>query len=505
MNRVILFFLTSILLGPLKLGAQAFYHELNGGSYTLYEMRVKPHGYVLLISKGNESSVLSVNDQGAVVHRFDSQVDDIWNLSFNENKIVLFIRDKPTNHLDSIRLIELDSSLSVISVKRLVRIGWPRQFFATSNFEEQRQNGGIIYFGGFTDNQFNEPERMYGFVRPSVNFDTLFADPSLFQSSAHGIFKIYPTSAGFVTLSFQENVAQSWSPTIGVSKILHLDSNLQLIRATNCFTPSTIPSHPRILSSTRLRNLIVNEHSIYGLTEFEAAEPFSLSNTTMSFALYRFDTALNIKHVHHQLADPGRWAKTSSFGGRTITFDHSRQYIYAIGNNCEPALSFNNQDRTCATVVMKYDTALNLIWRQDIEIPKTYFHAEIVTATPDGGVLVGGVRIDSTPNPNIRNIFVMKLDSAGNHSVAVREQPARPSHRLYPNPATTRLIVQWDAGQYADLVLHNLQGQQVARIPTVAGSNVLEVNIEALPPGLYLYRLESNTGAASLQGKFLKQ
>ncbi|MFN3530788.1 MAG: T9SS type A sorting domain-containing protein, partial [Bacteroidia bacterium] len=191
---------------------------------------------------------------------------------------------------------------------------------------------------------------------------------------------------------------------------------------------------------------------------------------------------------------------------RNICFDNSQKYIFAIGSDCEPSQGFNNQDRTCATVVMKYDTALNLIWRQEFEVPKTYLHAEVVTPTLDGGVLVGGIRIDSTPNPNHQKLFVMTIDSMGNHSASIKSHTQKVTHKAFPNPATDHFVVQWDQGNYHELHLYNQQGQLLFVQKQGVENNLMQVDIASLPPGLYFYRLLSTQSTNQhLQGKILKK
>jgi hypothetical protein len=85
----------------------------------------------------------------------------------------------------------------------------------------------------------------------------------------------------------------------------------------------------------------------------------------------------------------------------------------------------------------------------------------------------------------------------------VNEQP-KSNHRVFPNPATSQLQIQWDHGLYTKMVILNMQGQEVAQLPVDNHSNLLQLNIESLPPGLYLYRMEHVSGSSAIQGKFVK-
>lgn len=497
------FFLT---LGAQKIEAQVFYFESRDAQrIILRDLMVTPANEIIINRGGfQNNAILLYNSNGSLIKSVLLSQFGLRHFVKVNAQYVGLAESAIVYNPDSIFFLVYDSSLNLQATNVPVKINWPRRIMAVTSSEAPYFNDSYALFSTFTDSAFTETNKVYGWLLPNASFDTLFAQSNTFETNQHSIIRITQTDIGYVARSTVEHaLPQTWSPTINVTKILHLDSNLQLKRANNFFAHSSIPNYPRVLASTGVTNLIVNEHSVYGLSEYEALAPFPSSNTAMSFALYQFDHTLNIKKVKHQLASPGRWAETSLGGTRSITFDHTKTHIYAIGNDCEPAVSFNNQDRTCAIVVMKYDTAMNLVWRKNIELPKIYFHADVVTTTDDGGVLVGGSRIDSAPNANIDFIFVMKLDSAGNHSVSVNEQP-KSNHRVFPNPATSQLQIQWDHGLYTKMVILNMQGQEVAQMPVDNHSNLLQLNIESLPPGLYLYRMEHVSGSSAIQGKFVK-
>jgi len=62
----------------------------------------------------------------------------------------------------------------------------------------------------------------------------------------------------------------------------------------------------------------------------------------------------------------------------------------------------------------------------------------------------------------------------------------------YPNPANEQVVIycNLDASvQGAEIVMHNMLGATVLRKEIAAGSNVIELNLESLNPGVYFYSL----------------
>lgn len=80
--------------------------------------------------------------------------------------------------------------------------------------------------------------------------------------------------------------------------------------------------------------------------------------------------------------------------------------------------------------------------------------------------------------------------------------------KLYPNPTTSSISLQWWSEQNATgtrLLMYNLQGQLVLErsIDAVKGANTLTLDVNKLPAGIYQYRLAD--GKESHSGLFEKQ
>ena len=67
----------------------------------------------------------------------------------------------------------------------------------------------------------------------------------------------------------------------------------------------------------------------------------------------------------------------------------------------------------------------------------------------------------------------------------------------YPNPAVSSVSLPYSTESATDLVIYNIEGSPVATYRVQAGEGKLEVRVDALPAGLYIYRMNS------LAGKFI--
>jgi hypothetical protein len=78
--------------------------------------------------------------------------------------------------------------------------------------------------------------------------------------------------------------------------------------------------------------------------------------------------------------------------------------------------------------------------------------------------------------------------------------PALPADvRVYPNPATDRLIIEQGQLLHSDVQLLDMQGRVLKEMPLTSYRNTLDLN--GLAPGMYLYRLKGVDGVMTRGGK----
>lgn len=129
--------------------------------------------------------------------------------------------------------------------------------------------------------------------------------------------------------------------------------------------------------------------------------------------------------------------------------------------------------------------------------------------TPDDGfVMAGQIRDGSGPFTGPARGWIIKLDSDGNLCATAGIASAAlddPAVLLYPNPVRETLRIRWPQALRGDarILLSDLSGRVVLSAP-VHPAGETEVSSDALPPGVYLYRVEYS-GEVISRGKVVKQ
>ena len=76
--------------------------------------------------------------------------------------------------------------------------------------------------------------------------------------------------------------------------------------------------------------------------------------------------------------------------------------------------------------------------------------------------------------------------------------------RVFPNPVSNVLNIEFEEAQNGEVVIMNQTGQIVADME-IHGQKHVQVNFSRLPSGLYLYSLRNKSGEVVANGKIMKQ
>ncbi len=89
-------------------------------------------------------------------------------------------------------------------------------------------------------------------------------------------------------------------------------------------------------------------------------------------------------------------------------------------------------------------------------------------------------------------VFTVKQQTA---SIA-SEQARNSTLRVYPNPAKDNINIEYDntSGAPDYLTIFDINGKVINNIPLEASSNILTLNISGYSPGVYIYRLNDESG-----------
>ncbi|MEI6020571.1 MAG: T9SS type A sorting domain-containing protein [Bacteroidota bacterium] len=171
--------------------------------------------------------------------------------------------------------------------------------------------------------------------------------------------------------------------------------------------------------------------------------------------------------------------------------------------NFNPTLNMRSK-----IMVVKMDTMGNVIWKRFYG-GEQYYQPRGLIFSPDGGILVSGIRFDSTAAankgmPGISESFLLKLDSAGNYnSVGIVEQNIKNIYavKVHPNPAKNQIQFELSNTNISAIVISALDGKQVYLNEHYAANT--NINIETLSNGMYFYHIW--TDQHFYTGKFLKE
>ena len=143
------------------------------------------------------------------------------------------------------------------------------------------------------------------------------------------------------------------------------------------------------------------------------------------------------------------------------------------------------------TILCKYNTNLNLIWKRwyrDSERQFCYYATDMV-ASNDGGILITGYCCKRDDYGNMM-LYLLKVDADGLLSLPEAEVQVRP-YCYYPNPVKSQMQMQFSPDvQPKQVELYDLQG----RLVRVQSSGFESVDMSRLPAGAYMLRVTLEDG-----------
>jgi uncharacterized Ntn-hydrolase superfamily protein len=89
-------------------------------------------------------------------------------------------------------------------------------------------------------------------------------------------------------------------------------------------------------------------------------------------------------------------------------------------------------------------------------------------------------------------------------AIGIPEETNGPVVRLFPNPVTHILTIEFDGNYSGKISIINLFGQVVLK-EKISKRNNLQLNLSHLPAGIYLYNFRNTSGVIRSSGKFQKQ
>ncbi|MCU0359755.1 MAG: T9SS type A sorting domain-containing protein [Bacteroidia bacterium] len=355
-------------------------------------------------------------------------------------------------------------------------------------------NIGSSYYTGFTD-FLTSSSKIYKLNAQLIKTDSIALNAKINSLSVQNNFLLI-SGIGFPCSNVNGNFQKA-----------SLDTNFQFV---DCFT---------------LKNLIVNTGpctQTVGIWPYANSLIFTLSNTKC-FALGNYDIIYNAVcddwyGMVNSVLDNNNVILQTNFISSSFTntsymdysishwcFKNNKILTVGIeGHNFQIGSSISGQPQTTKFVINKFDTLGNLIWTKK-HGGDMYYRSKSIKYTLDGGILIAGMRYDSSNHAlpvGVMESFLLKLDSNGNFSpVLIPEVGAKLDKiKCYPNPTSNKLHFDLPLEQEISLCIFDLFGKEVLRENFIKSNQPIDV--EGLSTGLYIYKVTHNQKQYS--GKFIK-
>lgn len=393
---------------------------------------------------------------------------------------------------DHLWIIKLDSELNTIFEKSFLANGFYHSIGASHAIIDEGDN--IIIAGGA---YYYDPPNTYAFsdivlIRLNQNGDTLLTKYHHHQFSQYVLeFIQIPNSNDYIII-VEGNVNSISSPALNI----RLDSVFNI-------TGIDKPSSPDI----NFRSQGSSDHWLSDSSYLYSASisyPDKMEKNETAIGVFEIDTNMNIlQHQYFYRPDTvehAAWKNSMAYANDTTI------YIGGFQSVMNPWL---NEPTILEMYVV--DKELNLLGFKDYGADANNQLMGIMP-TSDGGCLMYANRFDNLegiPEMDIRIIKLLREDIELEISpiTATEETLQQVGHRAYPNPASQKINIP--LGEYTGkkdnrIALFTISGKKILDRKLRGMSNVMQVDVGSLAPGIYLYQI-SGTGEKPLKGKFLKK
>lgn len=177
--------------------------------------------------------------------------------------------------------------------------------------------------------------------------------------------------------------------------------------------------------------------------------------------------------------------------------------VHYVQMNFEFFNSWTGGGQPSQLQLVHLDTAFNVLggYLFDGVADGDYYYPSIVRATPDGGVLVGGIKRELSATPSRSEAWLARFTTAGlTAGIATRQ---RKEMGIFPNPGREVIgITLADPVYNAWLEVYDPQGRSMAR-HMVQGTHA-RLAASELPQGAYMLLLRDMSGRVIATGRWLK-
>ncbi len=213
--------------------------------------------------------------------------------------------------------------------------------------------------------------------------------------------------------------------------------------------------------------------------------------------VYNIDTALRY-HKSLVLDKPD----TSDYPAWRTSMAYANDSTVYIGGFIN-YLEFYPTEPNCIELYL-IDTGLNLLGYKEFGWDANYDVWGMVATSDNGCLLYGNIRTEeNTTESDVHIIKVRREDFDISTKVKTVKSMAGYT-KVWPNPARNRLHIELPEAVGNSFVFQilDLAGKTYTRRKVEGNGNLLEINIQPLPAGTYVYQITGN--GHKISGKFIK-
>jgi len=491
--------------------------DAEGNVYTTGTFEDTAHfGTHTFYAHSNPTTLFALGD--AFVYKQDAQGNFIWlkQIGGNYGDGGCFISVSPSGNI--VALGVFSDTLEAVTAAGPVTLGTPNHsagiFVATL-----RPSGDILWLKQLG----NDSLSIYTQVAGSVHAMSLDAEGNIyFAGMLNGTVDFDPGPGGYLLSGIREMAVCKLNPQgdlIWAKKVEHSSGFNSVVAPQGIFADD--------------QGNIYTTGTYQGKVDFDPGPDTAFLNAEdINYIPYDiFICKWNgngdfswVRAITRTQADTGFLPGGGFTNHATSIFADESGNVYTTGNmqgymdlNSDTAASdtliFVSNTAKSMGYIQKLDAQGNFQWAIPIKDKEGYYRsaANHIIKDDSGHLYVTGNfdgTVDFDPNGGIYNLsgggaYVLKLnDTADNSGVGIAAAEMNGGNiQLYPNPADHELWLKSDGGVQVKMVLvYNMLGQELRR-EKVSSKGLYRMEVQSLPPGLYLLKALLSDGRVA-QGKF---
>lgn len=382
----------------------------------------------------------------------------------------IFCDNRSFSNPDHLWVCKMDTDLNIIFEKSYQLVDGIDYFSVAMEYSIVDNNGNIVVVGGKSYEQFTD----MCMVKLNQEGDTLMTRTHHFQYEQR--------ITNFTTIPESNDY-------LGVAGNINFHNNGP-IRFDSAFNILSIKSF-----YSKIQNKGTSDHWLNDTTYMYSC--LNIIDHERNICVYNIDTAMQF-HKQLTLGKPD----TSDYPAWRTSMAYANDSTVYIGGFIQ-TLDFYPTNPNAIEIYL-IDTGLNLLGYKEYGWDANYDVWGMVATADNGCLLYGNRRTEA--NTTESDVYVLKvLREDFDIITTVHESVIAPDcSKSWPNPVRDKVFIQLPVSNLSDLELRifQLSGREVIRKHVNGAGNILEINVQPLSSGTYVYQIIND--GQKISGKFVK-